>query len=186
MKDLQDLWSEIREKPLGDNEFRAILDRKSIFEIERFKRLLLIELYISWGLAIVILVIHGHVGMEVVAMTCVTIFVGSVLNIITLRKIKKLQLLDDVRSFLENVLRVLKAFVTGFILTIQIIGIFVITAYKILKHGHIPWGDWLMSEQGISIIMIFLSIEVVLLSYAWVFYVRRIQSLEKILREMGE
>lgn len=184
MKDIQELWNEIPEKSLQEDEISALLSRKSISEVDRFKRLLLVELYVSWGLAIVILFIHENAGKELTALIYITIFLGSLLNIITLRKIKKLQLLDDVRSFLKSALKVLKAFVTGFILTIQLIGVFVITASKSLKQDPISWLDWLSSEQGISIVVVFFIIEVTLISYAWVFYIKRIYSLKKILREM--
>lgn len=184
MTNLQDLWSEIPEKSLEEDEIIRLLSRKSISEVDRFKRLLLIEIYISWSLAIVIFFIHESVGKEITALICITVFIGSLLNIITLRKINQLELLDDVRRFLKSALKALKAFVTGFILTIQIIGVFVITTFKYLKQDHISWTDWLSSEQGMSIIIIFFIIEVILISYAWIFYIKRILSLNNILREM--
>lgn len=185
MKDIQQLWNEIPEKSLQEDEISAMLSRRSFSEVDRFKRLLLIELYTSWGLAIIIFLIDENVEKEIATLIYITVFLGSLLNIITLRKLKKLQLLDDIRSFLNNALKALKSFVTGFIISIQIIGIFVITAFKFLNQNHMSWLDWFSSEQGISIIIVFVFIEIILISYAWIFYIKRIYSLKKILREMN-
>lgn len=184
MKDIEELWNEIPKKSLNENEINATLSRKSFSEVDSIKRLLEIELYSYWSIAIVIFYIQEIVGKEITYLIYVTAFLCTLLNIITLRKIKKLQLLDDVKSFLKNALRVLNAFVTGFLLTIQIVGVFVIAAVKILNPDSKPWPEWFLSDQGISTIILFLIIEVFLLYYAWKFYVKRIYSLKKILREM--
>lgn len=184
MKNIQELWDEIPEKSLQEDEISALLNIRSQSEVDRFKKVLLVELFISWGLAIFVFFIDELIGKEVTILIYSTIFLGSILNIVTLKKLRKFQLLDDVRSFLNNALKTLKSFVTGFILSIQIVGVLVITAFRFLEQDHIPWKDWLFSERGISVIIVFFIIEIILISYAWIFYIKRIYSLKKILREM--
>jgi len=180
----KELWNEIPEKSLQEDEVNGILSRKSSSEVDRFKKLLQIELYLSWGLVIVVFFLQGRIANEITALIYVMVLLGSLLNIITLWQLRKLQLLDDVRSFLENALKALQAFVTGFILTSQIIILSVIIAFKFLKHNHLSWYEWLSSEQGTSIIAVFFIIEVILLWYAWQFYIKRIYALKKMLKEM--
>lgn len=185
MKDLQDLWSEIQEKTLEEDEISAIVNRKSISELERFKRLLWIELYGSWALLVAIFFFYEVVGNEITLLICITVLFGSLLNMITLKKLQQLQLLEDVKSFLEKTIKVLWAFVIGFVLTIQIVGAIVITTVKILRQNLMPWADWFSSAEGTSAIVVLFVIEVVLLSYARVFYVTRIHSLKRLLEEMN-
>jgi hypothetical protein len=186
MKDIEDLWNEIPKETLREEEINAALGRKSVSEVEGIKRLLLIELYSYLCIVIVTFFIHEMVEKEITVLIYATAFLCFLLNIITLRKIKKFKIMDDVKSFLKNALIVLKAFVTGFILTIQIVGVFVIVAVKLLTQDNITWSTWLLSEQGISTIVLFLIIEVILLYYLRVFYITRIYSLKKILREMDK
>lgn len=185
MKDLQDLWNEISENPLEEDDLEAILSRKSISEVDRFKRLLYYELYVSWGLTILLFFMYQTMEKEIIMMVCIPVVFGSLLNIITLKKLKQLQLMDDVKSFLKKSLKVLKAFMTGFILTIQVVGILVIATLKFLRQDQISWVDWFLSEQGIILIVLFVIIEVILISYAWIFYYTRIRSLKRLLEDTG-
>lgn len=184
MKDLQDLWSEIQETTWEENDISAVVNRKSISELERFKRLLYVELYSSWVLVGALFFFHEAVGKEITLLICITVLLGSLLNLITLKKLQQLQLLEDVKSFLKKSIKVLRTFVFGFILTIQVVGVIAITTVKILRQDLMPWAAWFSSAEGTSVIVILFVIEVVLLSYAWIFYVRRIRSLKSLLEEV--
>ncbi|MEK6480939.1 hypothetical protein WJR50_25580 [Catalinimonas sp. 4WD22] len=186
MKDLQALWSEIQEKTLEEDEISAIANKKSVSELERFKHLLWIELYSSWALVVALFFFYEAVGDEITLLICITVLLGSLLNLITLKKLQKLQLLEDVKSFLKKIIKVLWSFVIGFIVSIQMVGVIVIITVKILRQDLMPWAEWFSTAEGISVIIVLFIIEVVLLSYAWIFYVRRIHSLKKLLEEMNQ
>ncbi|MDF9801333.1 putative membrane protein [Catalinimonas alkaloidigena] len=185
MKDLQDLWSEIQEKTLEEDEISAIVNRKSVSELVRFKRLLYVELYSSWALLAILFFFHKAVGNEITLLIFITVLLGTLLNIITLRKLQQLQLLEDVKSFLKKTIKVLWTFVIGFIVSIQMVGVIVIITVKILRQNLMSWSEWFSSAEGTSVLIVLFVIEVVLLSYAWIFYVRRIHSLKKLLEEMN-
>lgn len=185
MKDLQDLWSEIHEKTWEESDISAVVNRKSVSELERFKRLLYVELYGSWVLVVILFFFHKAVGKEITLLICLTVLLGSLLNIITLKKLQQLQLLEEVKSFLKKTIKVLWTFVIGFIVSIQMVGVIAIITVKMLRQDLTTWSEWLSSAAGTSVLIVLFVIEVVLLFYAWVFYVKRIHSLKRLLEEMN-
>lgn len=184
MKDLQDLWSEIHEKTWEENDISAVVNRKSVSELERFKRLLYVELYGSWALLAILFFFHKAVGKEITLLICITVLLGSLLNMITLRKLQQLQLLEDVKSFLKKTIKVLWVFVIGFIVSIQMVGVIVTITVKIIRQDLMSWAEWLSSAEGTSVLIVLFVIEVVLFTYAYIFYVRRIHTLKRLLKEI--
>lgn len=184
MKELEEMWDEIPERSLEEKDIEAIIGRKSMSELDRFKRVLSIELYVSWGLTLAVVLMHDSFGMEMKAMVGGMVVIGSLLNIITLIKLNKIELLEDVHSFINKSLNVLKTFVAGYILTLQIVGILVFIGFKAIRSNDMPWKEWILSSEGVSLLVLYLVIEAVLISYAWLIYFKRIQSLKNLQKEL--
>ncbi len=184
MKQLEDLWDEIPEKLLKADDISGALQRKSLSEVERIARLLKVELALFLVATVAFIFIQRNIDTAITYLFySIAIFCTS-LNLLTLNSIKKLQLVDDVGSFLKNALKVLKTFVAGFIASIQIVGVFMVSIVKMLDSKTYTWTAWIQSDQGISTLGLLLIIELALLYYAWVFYIKRIYALKGLISEM--
>lgn len=184
MKELERLWDQFPEKVLKIEEISTKLNRKSFSEMERLKRLLQVELTVYFGATIAFSWIGQNFDPTITYLFYFTAIVCASLNLLALNKIRKLRQLADVGSFLKNALKVLQTFVAGYIITIQIVGIFTISTVKFLHPEALTWVEWIQSRQGASTLLVFLVIEVALLYYAWIFYIKRIYTLKGMSKEM--
>lgn len=184
MKELEEMWGDIPDQSLEEKDIDIIIGRKSHSELDKFKKVLSIELYVSLGLTLVLILMHESVGMGMKVMTGGMVIIGSLINIITLISLNKIELLEDVKRFIYKSLRILKRFLFGYILTIQVVGIIVFTVIKALRSDAVLWKDWLLSNEGLLLLALYFVIEVVLIAYAWLFYYKRIQSLKSLQKEL--
>ena len=184
MKELEEIWGEIPDQSLAEEDIDFIIGKKSHSELDKFKRVLSIELYVSLGLTLVLVLMHESVGMGMKVMTGGMVMIGSLINLVTLKSLNKIELLGDVKGFISKTLRILKRFLFGYLLTIQIVGIFVFTVIKALRSDAVPWKEWLLSDEGMLLLALYFVIEMALITYAWLFYYKRIESLKKLQKEL--
>lgn len=186
MNDLQEIWNDIPESPSDEKVVEAIVSGKSASEIERFKKVLKFEMFASFGLLIPFWFAEELMGIELFSLVCLVSVVGGILNLSTLWRLKRLELLDDLREFLTNCISILKSFVIAFMLTVEIFACIVVVFAKSHIAENLPWGEWLSSSSGALLIFLLVVINLLLLGYAWFFYIRRIKSLSGLLREIDK
>ncbi len=186
MSDIQKIWNYIPESPFSEKEVEEVVNRKSISEVERFKQVLKLEVYISFILLVPLWFVKDLLRIEIFLLFCSISFIGCLLNYATLWRLKRLELYQELRHFLVSCIRVLKSFVIAFILTVQVVGLFVVLLIKSWKAESQGWGEWLSSSDGLLLALLLIVINAVLIGYAWVFYVRRIRSLVGLLREIDD
>ena len=111
MNDLQEIWNDIPESPSDEKVMENIVSGKSVSEIDRFKKVLKIEMLASFGLLIPFWFAVDLMGVELFLLVLFVSIVGGILNLSTLWRLKRLELLDELREFLTNCIRILKSFV---------------------------------------------------------------------------
>ncbi len=186
MNDLQEIWNDIPQSPVSDTEVEEIVNRKSLSELERFKRLLKIETYSYFLLLIPLWFIHELFKIELFYLFCFVSIVGGLLNLGTLWRLKRLELFHDSRDFVVNCIKVLKSFVIGFMLTVLVVSLIVAVFMKSWTAETITWSEWLPSSDGLFLILLLSLINITLIGYAWVFYIRRIRSFSSLLQEIDD
>ncbi len=184
MNDLQEIWNDIPESPLSEKEIEDTINRKSVSEMDRFKRVLKIENLVSGLLLILLLLLRDQLEVEIIVLFGGIAVVGWTLNFFTLWKVNQIEIFQGVRNFLVRCIRALKYFVIAFLLTVQFAGLFVMVIVKSIKAKSMDWPEWLASADGLLIILLMVLINVMLVSYAWVLYMKRIRSLTGLLREI--
>jgi hypothetical protein len=110
--------------------------------------------------------------------------VGWTLNFLTIRKLNQIGMFQSGRDFLVQCIRALKYFVTAFLVTVQLAGFFVMLIGKSMKAKSMDWLKWMASPDGLLIILLMVLINILLISYARIFYIQRIRSLTSSLKEM--
>jgi hypothetical protein len=110
--------------------------------------------------------------------------VGWTLNFLTIRKLNQIGMFQSGRDFLVQCIRALKYFVTAFLVTVQLAGFFVMPIGKSMKAKSMDWLKWMASPDGLLIILLMVLINILLISYARIFYIQRIRSLTSSLKEM--
>ncbi|MDW3192939.1 MAG: hypothetical protein R8G66_11265 [Cytophagales bacterium] len=186
MNDLQEIWNDIPESPSDEKVVENIISGKSVSEIDRFKKVLKVEMLASFGLLIPFWFAVDLMGVELFVLVCLVSIVGGILNLSTLWRLKRLELLDELREFLTNCIRILKSFVITFMLTVEIFACIVVVSAKSRIAPSLPWGEWLSASSGVLLIFLLIIINLTLFGYAWFFYIRRIKSLSGLLREINE
>jgi hypothetical protein len=123
---------------------------------------------------------------EIFFLFCSVAIIGSVVNFTTLWRLNRLELFQDLRHFLVSCIKILKSFVIVFVLTVQVVGFIVVLFVKSSKAELKGWGEWLSSYDGLLLALLLIVINTTLMSYIWIFYIRRIRSLVKLLNEIDE
>ena len=185
MKDLQELWDEIPVKALYEEDVEAIVSRKSSHELDRFKRLLLIELYITVAAVIALLFAYFLLAKEMTMVIGIAVFLGTLLNVVTLIKLNRLQLNSDIRTFLHEAIKFLHTFIAQYIVLVLVAGVLVIGLLKFAYLPHSSWADWLSSKTGIFLLSLCAVIIGMQAIYANVFYGKRIRALKAFLEEIN-
>lgn len=186
MSDLQEIWNDIPQSPVSEKDIEEVVNRNSLSELERFKRLLKIETYSYFLLLIPLWFTHYLFQIELFFLFCFVSVVGALLNLGTLWRLKRLELFHDSRDFLVNCIKVLKSFVIGFMITVLVVSLIVAVFMKSWTAEMITWSEWLPSSDGLFLIMLLSFINISLLGYAWIFYISRIRSFTELLRQMDE
>lgn len=186
MNDLQKIWNDIPESPISETEVEEVANRKSVTEIGRIKRVLKFEVYITFTLLVLLWFARDLLGVEMFFLFCAVTIIGGSLNLSTLWRLKRLELFQDLRHFLKGSIKVLRSFVTAFMLTVQVVGFIVALFVKSWKAAQQGWGEWLSSPDGLLLIFLLIMINAVLISYIWMFYIRRIKSLTSLLEEIDD
>lgn len=184
MSDLQKIWNDIPEDHLTEREIEDVINRKSVSEIESFKRVLKLEIYISSVLLIPLWLFSDLFESHIIILFGSIVIVGWMLNLFTLWKLKQLELFQSLKHFLVMCIKALKSFVIAFLLAVQAAGVFVIVTVKSLKANRLGWLEWLFSPDGLLLVLLLVVINAILISYAWVFYIKRIRSLTYLLKEI--
>ena len=186
MKELQEIWDNLPEKPISEDRVDAIVSRKSAYELDRFRKILMIELYASGLLLILFIPMGTFIRNELLFIILFTIAIATLLNLYTIYRLKKINLKRDVRTYLKSAIKFLKTFILHFILSIQVVGIITIYVLKTYLFPSQTWDTWLLSESGIFSILLLAFIEIILVVYARVFYFKRVFSLNKLLKDLGD
>lgn len=185
MSDLQEMWNDIPEGSLSEKEIENPMNGKSVSELDRFKRVLKWEVYIS-GFVLVILWITHLLSPEMIKLVGTITIIGWVLNLFTLWKLNQIEPLQGVRQFLTKCIRALRYFVIAYFITIQMVGGIVTVLMKSWKAPGMEWMEWLSSADGLWLLLLLAIINVVLIAYMWMFYIRRIRALKRLLDEVEE
>lgn len=185
MKELQKIWDELPGKAMPEENMDAIVNRKSTYELDRFRKVLVIELYVAAALLVLFPLMLSILGKELVLILCFTMGMGTLLNIITIRKLNRIRLVSDVRTYLTSAIQFLRTFIIQFMASVQVIALLTLVIMKSAGYGPEGWMDWLFSSQGITLLALLALIEIVLLVYIRIFYLSRVLSLKKLLEEIG-
>ncbi len=184
MSDLQEIWNDISENSFSEKEIENTLNRKSLYETDRLKRVLKMENLVSGLLLIPLWLIRDQLEVKILVLFGGIAVVGWALNFLTLRKLNQIGMFQSGRDFLVQCIRALKYFVTAFLVTVQLAGFFLMLIVKSMKAKSVDWLKWMTSPDGLLIILLMVLINIFLVSYAWLFYIKRIRSLTSFLKEM--
>ncbi len=184
MSDLQEIWNNIPESSLSEKEIGDAVNRKAVHETDRLKRVLKMENLVSALLMVLLGLLRDQFEVEIIVLCGGIAVAGLTLNFFTLRKLNQIRMFQGGRNFLVQCIRALKYFVTAFLLTVQLAGLFIMGIVKAMKAKNMDWVQWLASSDGLFIILLLVLINALLLSYAWVFYIQRIRTLTRFLKEM--
>lgn len=186
MNDLQEIWDDIPERPVSETEVEEVANRKSVTEIGHIKRVLKFEVYVSFALLVPLWFARDLLTVEMFFLFCAVTILGGLLNLSTVWRLKRLELFQDLRHFLKGSIKVLRSFVTAFMLTVQIVGFIVALFVKSWKAAQQGWGEWLSSSDGLLLIFLLIVINAVLMGYVWILYIKRIKSLTSLLEEIDD
>jgi len=180
MKDLQEIWDSIPEE--NSDYLDGVIDAKSISEVDKIKKLLKVELVISWFCLVVTMLLRHLVQVEVLIFLVFLVVVASLLNLFVLNRLKDQELFKDVFSFIKNSIITLQAFVVSFLVLIQV---FLFFSFFLLK-ANMNFSTAMKDDFYFRFGSVAVLINVLLFAYAWYFYVRRIKALKGLLHDVEE
>ncbi len=184
MKEMQDIWNRIPEKPFTENLLDSIVTRNSIFEMTYFKKTIIIELSVS-----IIILIFGLVTFSLVEwnFSFLIIFASSItilLNCYTLYVLKKINLKEDIKIYLQKSLLFIKTFIICFFMSIQIVVVSIVYLFKMSESPFTTWNTFIMSQKGLRILVLLIVIEIILIIYGKILYYNRWVKLNKLFRSL--
>jgi len=185
MKQLQKIWGEASfDTPLPD-DIKQVFDKKHVSEVGRFKSVMKIELIVSWIAMALLLIFHDLVPRNVFFFVSTVIVVASIVNIWAIVRLRDIIILHDTKSFLENSVKVIKRFVFVFIFSALLICLIVIVLLWHFSSASVNFSSWLMSKEGLSVLLVISSILSTLIFYARMVYYPRIRNLNILISEMN-
>ncbi len=184
MSDLQEMWDKIPEKPLEEEDVEAIVNLKSKSEVDSFRKVLRLEMLIAWVLIVPFLFLHDYLKMELIILMGLNVFIGTILNVLTLGRLKKLELFENIKSFLVSSIKVFRAFVIMYLTVLLFVDLFMVVIMKFLLWDDKGWVEWLFSKDSTLLFILLVVINVIIIAYVWLIYVKRIQSLKTLLKEI--
>lgn len=184
MKELENIWAELPKQEVSSQKIDQYIEKKSKLELEIFGRILKIEIYVALGALLLLLPFQKAIEMEILMISFLAILTALILGLITMRKLKKIQFMSDVKVYLSDSIRFLKSYIWLFSISIQLVLMVTFFILKGLSIEEIGWMEWIFSGQGVNALLIALFIEIFSAVYAYMFYYRRILKLSKLLTEI--
>lgn len=176
MNNLYDVWNNIDSKAEMELICKGVAVDRHASDLEKFRKLLRLELLVGWCIGIVFLFYINLLSPTFIALFSFSLIIGTLLNLITLRKVTRFDFELNVQEFLVKSADLIKSFIYSFVVISQVGILFSILLLQTL--------GLVILDNALFITLIVLGIEVFFCLYVYFFYLRRYISIRKMIHSL--
>ncbi|NER12758.1 hypothetical protein GWK08_04850 [Leptobacterium flavescens] len=181
MKEIEEIWDDSHKNPLFNGDSIELPSHITSSELDKLGNVLKIEIVIGFILTVGFFIFRNRMSELAFTLSIAIAVCGLIFSCYGLYLSRKVKVEDNSLLFLKNTLNVLKHFIVKYLVLIQIILIcfYFISGFSYPDRTFI---DWATSELGIKTSILIFTVDVICLSYGYLFYVKKYLRLKKALK----